>query len=80
MHELKILERPFICSKCKITYSHTNYFWNHMKCDNLGCNYVICARCRIDDEKEQTLKHKLLGDHPVLLNAATDIVNRKQEG
>jgi len=51
-----------------------------MKCDNLGCNYVICARCRIDDEKEQTLKHKLLGDHPVLLNAATDIVNRKQEG
>ena len=50
-----------------------------MKCDHLGCNYVICATCRIDDEKEGTLKHKLLGDNPVLLEATGDIVNRKKE-
>lgn len=50
-----------------------------MKCDYPGCGFVICATCRIDDEKEQTLKQKLLGDNQVLLNAAGDIVNRKTE-
>lgn len=49
-HELVPHVRPFICSNCSLSFSHTNYFWNHLKCKVDGCNYVICALCRIKSE------------------------------
>lgn len=51
-----------------------------MKCSGPNCSYMICATCRIDDEKEEKLKEKLLEHHPVLLKVCGSIVNRKREG
>lgn len=45
-HELVPHARPFICSSCSLSFSHTNYFWDHMKCKADGCRYIICAICR----------------------------------
>lgn len=73
-------ERPFICSNCNLAYSHTNYFWNHLKCTQDNCNYVICALCRLESEDKDSLKRRLLGKDEELLYACTEIVNRKKEG
>ncbi len=78
-HDFVALMRPFICSNCSFSYSHSNFFWNHLKCKNDGCDYKICALCRIESEDTQRLKKRLLESDEVLLNACTEIVNRKPD-
>jgi hypothetical protein len=49
--------QPFVCSSCKLTYSHNNYIWSHNRCEL--CTEMQCCRCRIDAEEESSLQDKL---------------------
>lgn len=55
---MKNYDKPFVCNSCNQTYFHNNYLRHHIKCTL--CAYIICAKCRINQESDNSLKDTLI--------------------